>query len=52
MKIKFQIYPDWPQYIADLTLRFGDVYFNLLDNLIAIKQKGGVEDYINSFELA
>ena len=52
MKSKFQIYPDWPQYIVDLTLRFGEAYSDPLAELSAVKQKGTAQKYVDAFELA
>ena len=52
MRGRFQIYPDWPQYISDLSLRFGEVYSDPLAELIGVKHVSMVQEYIDAFELA
>lgn len=48
MRLKFDIYPSWTQYITNVTTCFRDVYENPLSNLVQIKQGG----YVDDFELA
>ena len=52
MKSRFQVYLNWLQYITELSLRFGHVYYNPLVELISIKQTRTIQEYIDSFELA
>ena len=46
------IYPDWPQYIANISFRFGEVYSDPLVKLISIKQSGKVQEYLDAFKVA
>lgn len=48
----FNIYPSWPQYISDITMRFGGTYEDPLSSLIQVKQTRKVQEYIDEFELA
>lgn len=52
MRSKFEIYPTWPQYIAAVTMRFGEAYEDPLSALIQVKQSGKVQEYVDEFELA
>lgn len=52
MKGRFQIFPDWQQYISDITLTFDEVCSDPSAKLISIKHVGRVQDYIDAFELA
>jgi hypothetical protein len=52
MRQKFDVYPSWQQYIADVTARFGDAYEDPLSSLLQIKHTGKIQDYIDKFELA
>ncbi|MCI23014.1 hypothetical protein A2U01_0044192, partial [Trifolium medium] len=40
MRQKFDIYPTWNQYVADVTARFGDAYEDPLSSLLQIKHTG------------
>lgn len=51
MPSNFNIYPSWPQYISNITLRFGNVYEDPLSILIQVKQTGKVQEYVDEFEL-
>jgi hypothetical protein len=52
MRQKFNIYPTWEQYVADITARFGDAFEDPLSSLLQVKHSGKVQDYIDQFELA
>lgn len=52
MRQKFDIYPPWQQYVADVTTRFGDVYEDPLSSLLKVKHIGKAQDYVDQFELA
>lgn len=45
---KFDIYPSWTQYVADVITRFGDP----LSTLVQVKQTSKVHDYVDASELA
>lgn len=52
MRTRFDVYPPWTQYAADVVARFGEAYEDPLAALIQVKQQGKVQDYIDEFELA
>lgn len=52
MRTRFDVYPSWTQYAADVIARFGEAYEDPLAALIQVKQQGTVQDYIDAFELA
>lgn len=52
MRTKFDVYPSWSQYVADVAACFGEAYEDPLATLIQVKQTGKIQDYIDEFELA
>lgn len=52
MRQKFDIYPSWQQYVANVTTHFGDAYEDPLATLVQVKQIGTLQEYLDAFELA
>lgn len=49
---RFDQYPLWPQYAADVRRRFGDLYEDPLAELIQVKHSSSIQSYVDDFELA
>lgn len=52
MRGRFDQYPFWTQYAADVKRRFGDLYEDPLAELIQVRHTGSIQTYIDEFELA
>lgn len=52
MPDKFDVYPPWSKCLADIALRFGPLYDDMLTNLIQVKHTNSVQEYTDASEFA
>ncbi|KAL8170543.1 hypothetical protein V2J09_022347 [Rumex salicifolius] len=52
IKGRYGHYPNWPEYVIDMSARFGELYDDPLSDLVNLKHEGSVDDFLDKFECA